>query len=336
MKNAMQRLNDLIIEKNSRICASLNPTWEIIPESFKEKVKENIKKDILKQFDNISKEEVFKYLENAGLTFEEEIFFEYCREYINAVKDVVPVIKINLDFFEKYGMRELFFELTYYARKNGLFVIGEINSSYIVTDEETYDKDFYMPLHLDAITINPYFDTDSVVPFLKLAKEKGIGVFVLVKTVNDSMSEIQNLLLANGRLVYEEIGNLVLKWTKDIDSENFDENGDKDYSMIGAIIGAKNSEEIYELVEKMSKTFFLVPADGESIVTSDELAINFDEKGLGAIVNYSKEIMNAYKNEFWKHKYSEERWQEAVKAEVIRLTYEINEAINNYYERDIV
>ena len=34
-KNAMQLLNDLIVEKNSRICAGLDVKWEDIPDSFK-------------------------------------------------------------------------------------------------------------------------------------------------------------------------------------------------------------------------------------------------------------------------------------------------------------
>ena len=193
-KNAMQLLNDLILEKNSRICAGLDVKWEDIPNAFKleygwddEKGEENM--------------EDFS-----------QIIYKYCEKYIDAVSDVVPAIKINSAFFEREHLEDLYFEVAYYAREKGLFVIGDIKRADIGSTSEAYAQAFLaVGQPFDAITINPYFGTDGVMPFLKLAKENGKGVFVLVKTSNKSSAEIQDLELKDGRKVYEAVADLVLE-----------------------------------------------------------------------------------------------------------------------------
>jgi len=84
-KNAMQRLNDLIVEKNSRICAGLDPTWEIIPNALKEEI--------------IDDEEIDVNAEDTREVYQEQVIAEYCERYIKAIKDVVPAIKINSALF---------------------------------------------------------------------------------------------------------------------------------------------------------------------------------------------------------------------------------------------
>lgn len=317
-KNAMQLLNELIVEKNSRICAGLDVKWEDIPDAFK------------KEFcwDDEKGEE---NMEDFS-----QIIYEYCEKYIEAVADIVPAIKINSAFFEREHLEDLYLEIASYAREKGLFVIGDLKRADIGSTSEAYAQAFLAAgMPFDAITINPYFGTDGVMPFLKLAKENGKGVFVLVKTSNKSSAEIQDLRLADGRKVYEAVADLVLKWGKDIDSENFDE-GWPDYPMVGAVVGATHPEQAKELVEQMGCTFFLVPGYGAQGATADDVAVNFDsDRGIGAIVNSSRGIMNAYKKDCWKEKYSEETWAEAARAEAIRATEEINQAINKYFDGDI-
>ena len=316
-KNAMQLLNDLIIEKNSRICAGLDPTWENIPNAFKleygwddEKGEENM--------------EDFS-----------QIIYKYCEKYIDAVADIVPAIKINSAFFEREHLEDLYFEVAYYAREKGLFVIGDIKRADIGSTSDAYAQAFLAAGQpFDAVTINPYFGTDGVMPFLKLAKENGKGVFVLVKTSNKSSAEIQDLELVDGRKVYEAVADLVLEWAEEVDSESFDEEG-ANYPMVGAVVGATHPEQADDLVYQMGRTFFLVPGYGAQGATADDVAINFDYNnivGTGAIINSSRGIMNAYKKDCWKDIYSEETWAEAARMEAIRATEEINQAINKYYD----
>ncbi len=314
-KNAMQLLNDLIIEKNSRICAGLDPTWENIPNAFKlecgwddEKGEENM--------------EDFS-----------QIIYKYCEKYIDAVADIVPAIKINNAFFEREHLEDLYFEVAYYAREKGLFVIGDIKRADIGSTSEAYAQAFLAAGQpFDAVTINPYFGSDGVMPFLKLAKENGKGVFVLVKTSNKSSAEIQDLELADGRKVYEAVADLVIDWTEQVEECVYESS---EYHMIGAVVGATHPEQLEYLAGLMGNTFVLVPGYGAQGATADDIAAAFDGEGLGAIINSSRGIMNAYKKDCWKDKYSEETWAEAAKAEAIRATEEINQAINKYNNKKI-
>lgn len=315
-KNAMQLLNDLIVEKNSRICAGLDVKWEDIPDSFKKEF----------GWDDEKGEE---NMEDFS-----QIIYKYCEKYIDAVADVVPAIKINSAFFEREHLEDLYFEVAYYAREKGLFVIGDIKRADIGSTSEAYAQAFLAAGQpFDAVTINPYFGTDGVMPFLKLAKENEKGVFVLVKTSNKSSAEIQDLELKDGRKVYEAVADLVLEWMKEIDSESFGEGIiiPDEYPMVGAVVGATHPEQAENLVNDMGKTFFLVPGYGAQGATAYDVAVNFDIDGLGAIINSSRGIMNAYKKECWKDKFSEETWADAARAEAIRATEEINQAINKYY-----
>ena len=283
-KNAMQLLNDLIVEKNSRICAGLDVKWEDIPDAFKKEF----------GWDDEKGEE---NMEDFS-----QIIYKYCEKYIDAVADIVPAIKINSAFFEREHLEDLYLEVAFYAREKGLFVIGDLKRADIGSTSEAYAQAFLAAgMPFDAITINPYFGTDGVMPFLKLAKENGKGVFVLVKTSNKSSAEIQDLELADGRKVYEAVADLVIDWADEVDHENFV----ADYPMVGAVVGATNSEQVEKLKEQMWKTFFLVPGYGAQGATADDVAAYFnDERVTGVIVNSSRGIMNAYKKDCWKEKYS--------------------------------
>lgn len=99
--------------------------------------------------------------------------------------------------------------------------------------------------------------------------------------------------------------------------------------MIGAVVGAthpKQAERIWK--EYKGNIFGLIPGYGTLGATADDVAVNFDYDGLGAIVNSSRGIMQAYKKDCWKDEYSEDTWTVATRAEAIRATKEINEAIN--------
>lgn len=316
-KNAMQRLNDLILEKNSRICAGLDPTWENIPNTLKK--------------DYGCESRLFMRGEETSF----RLMRDYCKTYIQAICDVVPAIKINSAFFEQYALENLYQIIAEEAKKAGLFVIGDVKRADIGNTSAAYAEAFLgKDSPFDAITINPYFGTDGVMPFLKLAKENGKGVFVLVKTSNKSSAEIQDLVLEDGRCVYKAVADLVLEWEREVEEENFRPGGNTpiDYTMIGVVVGATHPEQAKELVDRMGFTFFLVPGYGAQGATAGDVAVNFDSnKGLGAIVNSSRGIMNAYKKNCWKDKFSEETWAEAARAEAIRATEEINHAINKYY-----
>ena len=129
---------------------------------------------------------------------------DYCFEYIKAVKDTVVATKINIAFFEACEQLKIFWEVAEQTKEEGLFVIADVKRADIGNTSAKYAEAFlYGNTPIDAITINPYFGTDGVKPFLDMAAKNDKGVFVLAKTSNPSSDEIQNLVTEDGEKVYQ-------------------------------------------------------------------------------------------------------------------------------------
>lgn len=60
---------------------------------------------------------------------------------------------------------------------------------------------------------------------------------------------------------------------------------------------------------------------------AQDIALGFDNKGVGGIVNASRSLMCAYKSDLWKNKFEEHQFAEATRAEAIRMRDELNQAI---------
>lgn len=304
-ENAMQRLNRIVKEKGP-LLAGLDPKLdEIIPlYDFK-----------IEEFES----------END---FYAAYMYAYCEDYIKSLSKEIGAVKINSAFFEAVGMEQVYWDIAQFAKGSGLFVIGDLKRADIGNSSAQYAQGFLSAdSPFDAITINPYFGTDGVKPFLDLAKENGKGVFVLVKTSNPSSKEIQDAILIDGKPVYELVAQLVKDWG------DYTSNQDEDYNLVGAVVGATHPEQAKRLRELMPNTFFLVPGYGAQGATAQDIPVNFDRNGGGAIVNSSRGIMNAYKNGRWKNLFSKEKWYEASVAEAIRAKGELEDAILYYLEQ---
>lgn len=249
---------------------------------------------------------------------------DYCFEYIKAVKDTVVATKINIAFFEACEQLNIFWEVAEKTKEEGLFVIADVKRADIGNTSAKYAEAFlYGNTPIDAITINPYFGTEGVKPFLVMAAKNDKGVFVLAKTSNPSSDEIQNLVTEDGEKVYQKVGHLVDCWGRSISSET------TTYNPVGAVVGATHPTEAKELRDMLPNTFFLVPGYGAQGATAKDIVVNFDSKGGGAVVNSSRGLMFAYKNERWAQKYSSSRWADATHDEAERAQKELVEAIKN-------
>ena len=306
MKNAMQRLNEIVKERGP-LLAGLDPNFDKIINMWKVSNDGTINP---KDTDTIEDKDV-------------SIMIDFCLDYIRSLKKEVGAIKINSAFFESRGMEDVYWVIAEYARQQGLFVIGDLKRADIGNTSREYAEAYLnVTSPFDAITINPYFGTDGVKPFLDLAKESGKGVFVLVKTSNTSSCEIQDLDLLDGRKVYEAVADMVKKW-----GEYTKQNDEEDYNLVGAVVGATHPKQAEELRKRMPNTFFLVPGYGAQGATAKDVSVNFDNTEGGAIVNSSRGIMMAYQNDRWKDKYNSKTWKEAAIAEARRAQQELKEAL---------
>ena len=169
----------------------------------------------------------------------------------------------------------------------------------------------------DFATVNPYLGSDGIKPFLEVCKEEKKGIFILVKTSNPSSGEFQDRLI-DGRPLYEYVGEKVAQWGEEVMGDN--------YSYVGAVVGATYPEIGKVLRKVMPKSFILVPGYGAQGGKGADLVHYFDENGLGAIVNSSRGIIAAYKQEAYAS-FGAEHFADASRAAVEAMIKDIDGAL---------
>ncbi len=307
MKNAIDILIDKIRKTNNPTVMGLDPRYDIIPDCVKNKYDKTLQ----------------------GVS---EAILEYNKALIDATYDIIPAIKPQIAFYEMFGVEgiNVFNETCKYARKKQMVVIADIKRGDIGTTAQGYSNAFLGKtqvgnteidvFNVDFVTINPYMGTDCVKPFIEDCKKYNKGIFILVKTSNKSSGEIQDLILQNGKTIYETVAELVNEWGKDLI-------GESGYSSISSVVGATYPQQLKELRKIMPASYFLIPGYGAQGGKAGDIALGFDNKGLGGIVNASRSLMCAYKSDLWKEKFTEVEYAKATRAEAIRMKNELNEAL---------
>lgn len=264
-----------IISKKSPVVVGLDPRLEQIPES------------IIKKYEGLDYKDAVR-----------NIIFEFNKGIMDAVGDIVPAVKPQVAFYEKYGIAgmEAYSMTCEYARENGLYVIGDVKRGDIGSTSKAYseghigkvvyDGKDIADFAVDSVTVNPYLGDDCLKEFFTDIKEFDKSMFVLVKTSNKSSSQLQNLK-SDGKYIYEIVAEMVNAW-----NEKY--LGEMGYSPVGAVVGATYPNEMISLREIMKKAYFLVPGYGAQGAGGKDVTNAFNEDGLGAIVNSSRGIIFAY------------------------------------------
>ncbi|EOS79351.1 orotidine 5'-phosphate decarboxylase [Dorea sp. 5-2] len=271
-------------------------------------------------------EEYGETLEGAA-----EAIWQFNKAIVDTTYDLIPAVKPQIAMYEQFGIPGLaaFKKTVDYCKEKGLVVIGDVKRGDIGSTSGAYavahlgrvqvGNKTYVPFDEDFATVNPYFGSDGVDPFLKVCKEEKKGIFLLVKTSNPSSGEIQDRLV-DKRPLYELIGEMVAAWGGDLMGE--------EYSYVGAVVGATYPEMGKTLRKIMPKTYILVPGYGAQGGKGKDLVHFFNEDGLGAIVNSSRGIIAAYKQEKYA-KYGEAAFAEASRAAVEDMAADIRGALEH-------
>ena len=258
-----------------------------------------------------------------------EAIWVYNKGIIDATYDLIPAVKPQIAMYEQFGIEGLiaFHKTCAYAKEKGLVVIGDIKRGDIGSTSTAYavghlgqvevGSKKYSGFDEDFVTVNPYLGTDGVKPFVDVCKEENKGIFVLVKTSNPSSGEFQDQLV-DGRPLYELVAEKVVEWGNEC-------MGDK-YSNVGCVVGATYPEMGKVLRKLMPNTYILVPGYGAQGGKAEDLVHYFNEDGLGAIVNSSRGIIAAYKQDKYAE-FGEERYAEASRQAVIDMIEDINGAL---------
>ena len=260
-----------------------------------------------------------------------EAIWQFNKEIVDKTYDLIPAVKPQLAMYEQFGIEGLkaYKKTIDYCKSKDLVVIGDIKRGDIGSTSAAYavghlgkvqvGSKCYVPFDEDFATVNPYLGSDGVKPFIEVCKEENKGLFILVKTSNPSSGEFQDQLV-NGRPLYELVGEKVAQWGE----EHVGQSG---YSYIGAVVGATYPEMGATLRKLMPKTFILVPGYGAQGGKGKDLVNFFNEDGLGAIVNSSRGIIAAYKQEKYA-KFGAENFGDASRAAVEDMVADISGALN--------
>ncbi|MDR1510252.1 MAG: orotidine-5'-phosphate decarboxylase [Synergistaceae bacterium] len=229
------------------------------------------------------------YLEEGGAS---EAVFAFNAALLNALRDMIPCVKIQAAYYEMLGPSgAVCFERTINeARRLNYVVIADAKRGDIGATAEAYSSAYLRensPFRADFLTVNPYFGTDGLAPFLADCEKYGGGIFALVKTSNPSGAEFQDLPTGGGKKLYERVAERVADWGEKLI-------GAEGYSSVGAVVGATYPEQGAKLREHMPRTFFLLPGYGAQGATAERLAACFDRQGGGAIVAASRTLIRAH------------------------------------------
>lgn len=304
----IRQLIEKIQKTKAPICVGLDPMLSYVPE--------HIQAAAFEQYGET--------LEGAA-----EAIWQFNKEIVDHTFDLIPAVKPQIAMYEQFGIEGLkvYKRTVDYCKEKGLVVIGDAKRGDIGSTSAAYatghigsvqvGSKTYSGFDTGFLTVNPYLGTDGVKPFVDVCNSHDRGLFVLVKTSNPSSGEFQDRLI-DGRPLYEWVAEKVVEWGN--------ASMDGDYSNVGAVVGATYPEMSRILRNLMPHTYFLVPGYGAQGGTAEDLKHCFNKDGLGAVVNSSRGIIAAYKQEKYK-KFGAENFAEASRQAVIDMAADINSVL---------
>lgn len=301
-----QKLNQKIIQKNSRVCVGLDPRLEWLPKK--------IKQDSQKKH---------------GLTFKaaSHAIQEFNHQIIETIAPYAAAVKPQIAFYEQYGPEGLkaFRETIKFAKRKKLVVIADTKRNDIGSTTQAYANSLLGRTNLfrkakpcydvDCITVNPFLGEDSLLPFIETCKKYGKGIFVLVKTSNPGSQDLQDLKIKD-QTISERMAQLVNKYAQKT-------RNNQSYSNIGAVVGATFPREAKKLRKLMPNSVFLVPGYGTQGGKAENLKNFFNQDKLGAIVNSSRGIVFSYLQK----KNGEKNYLQMIKDKAVEMRDKINNVL---------
>ncbi len=258
-----------------------------------------------------------------------EAVWEFNRTIIDSICDLVPVVKPQIAMYEQFGIPGItvYKKTIDYCHEKGLLVIGDVKRGDIGSTSEAYAEahlgrvktgdHYHAPFDEDFCTVNPYFGTDGIEPFVNVCRREKKGIFVLVKTSNPGSGEFQDRLI-DGRPLYEWVGEKVASWGEAVMGD--------EYSYVGAVVGATYPEMGAVLRKVMPKTMILVPGYGAQGGRAADLAPYFNEDGTGALVNSSRGIIAAWQQDKYS-RFGAAHYGEAARQAVLDMLTDIRGAV---------
>lgn len=294
--NFADKLIAAVQSKGNSVCVGLDPRLNNLPAALKPTIDPADQQSIAAAFES------------------------FCKQVIDVVAPIVPIVKPQSAFFEAVGPHgvEALGHVVQYASQKGLLVLMDAKRGDIGSTAQAYAQAYLEPdtseLSSDALTVNPYMGVDTLEPFVKVSEANGNGLFVLVKTSNPGSGHFQDQTIDSEKArLYELVADQVESLSKS-------RRGDSGYGPVGAVVGATYPEQLRSLRQRMPSSLLLIPGFGAQGGGVADVKPGFDAAGLGAIVNSSRGIIFAYE----KPEHSESNWQAAVESECQKMANQLS------------
>lgn len=263
-----------------------------------------------------------------------DAIFDFCTQVMRIVAPMVPAVKINVAYFEKYlweGL-ETYYSLITEANDLGLEIVGDVKRGDVGHTAEAYAsahlenpelaglEDTLAP---DAITVNGYTGVDGIEPFAKMADAQGKGLFVLVRTSNPSAGALQDFRDAEGQALYEKMAEIVNGVATGPGRV-----GSSGYSNVGMVVGGTAPEVTAALRTKYDKIWFLVPGYGSQGASAADCLRFCKTDGSGALINASRSIIYAYEKPKYRDQFGDD-WKKCIEQAVIDAKVELANAMQS-------
>ncbi len=233
-----------------------------------------------------------------------EPLFAFNKAIIDATHDLCVAYKPNLAFYESCGLEgwKAFEKTVRYIREKdpSQFIIADAKRGDIGNTAEMYARSFYESLPIDAVTLAPYMGKDSVQPFLSYP---GKWAILLALTSNRGSADFQMLEDAQGERLFEKVLRRSSDW------------GDESSMMY--VVGATQGSLLQDVRKLVPRHFLLVPGVGTQGGSLKEVARYAMNDDCGLLVNASRQILYASKEE----EFAQAARQEAMKLQQEMQTY---------------
>ena len=305
------RLCDAVKNKRTSLVVGLDPVYSRLPEAIRSHKDMNDEQDAAAAVDAI---------------------FDFCTQVTRIIAPLVPAVKINIAFFEKYlweGL-ETFYSLISEAEDLGLEIIADVKRGDIGHTAELYASAHLENQELigledtitaDAITVNGFAGIEGIKPFADMANQQGKGVFVWVRSSNPGGAAIQDFADADSRKLYQQMADIVNEIA--CEKERIGENG---YSNVGMVVGGLGAEDAAALRSKYDKLWFLVPGFGSQGASATDCVKLCKTDGTGALINASRSIIYAYEKPKYKEQFGND-WKKCIEQAVTDAKVELSNAM---------
>ena len=268
--NFNQQIKQQRIQNNSMVCVGLDPFINKMPEQFQQST--------------------------SGV-------LDFNKSIIDATYDVVCCYKPQFAHYAALGQLDTLKKTIEYIKKNypQVPVILDSKRGDIGSTADMYAKEAFEQYYADAVTVNPYMGSDTILPFTQY-KDK--GVVILCRTSNPGAGAIQNIK-SNGQRLFEIIAKTAAeKWN--------------DNNNVMLVVGATAPDEMASIRQIVGDMEFLVPglgAQGGDVQAVMQAGLNQDNSGL--VINSSRGVLYASQ--------LETEFANAARQEAIKLKDQANQ-----------